>query len=150
MRFVLQRVKYARVIVDKEVTGEISSGLLVLVGISRKDSEEIFKTAIMKIINMRIFSNEAGKFHHSVLDLRGEVLLVPQFTLFADTSHGRRPEFFGALEPKAASSLFSKFVEAFQSVSGLKVEIGVFGADMKVELLNDGPVTIIYDTEASS
>ena len=147
MKTVIQRVKSASVRVKNQIVGEIQSGLLVLVGFGRNDNPEVFKPTIEKIMHMRIFSNASGRFDHSVHELKGEVLLVPQFTLFADTSHGRRPEFFTALEPKTASAYFTQFAEEFKKISNLKVETGEFGADMQVELINDGPVTIIYESD---
>jgi len=149
MRIVLQRVTHASVTVQGRLTGKIAAGIMVLAGFSRNDNSQSLKAVVEKIMNMRIFSNAEGRFDHSVADLKGEVLLVPQFTLFADTSRGRRPEFFTALEPVAASKLFEEFIEVFKTISKLKVECGEFGADMKVELLNDGPVTIVFDSEAS-
>ncbi len=147
MRIVLQRVSKATVKVNYEIVGSIESGLLALIGLSRSDNPDIFKKVIDKIINLRIFSNDKGRFDFSVLDIKGKVLLVPQFTLFADISHGRRPEFFAALEPKSAEILFTEFLKQFKAQSGINIESGVFGADMKVELLNDGPVTIVFDSE---
>lgn len=148
MRIVLQRVQRASVTVDNQIVGKVDAGLLALIGLSRNDTEQGFKTVIDKIIKMRIFSNDKGRFDFSVQDIAGGILLVPQFTLFADTSRGRRPEFFSALEPKSAELLFDAFVAAFRAQCSLTVETGKFGADMKVELLNDGPVTIVFDTEA--
>lgn len=146
MRIILQRVSKASVTVENEIVGEIKSGLLVLVGFSKTDTADSFKPVIEKLLTMRIFSNDKGKFDYSVTDIKGEILLVPQFTLFADVSRGRRPEFFTALEPSLAKKLFQEFFELFKKTTELKVASGIFGADMKVELLNDGPVTISFDS----
>lgn len=147
MRIVVQRITSAEVVVENESTGKISgTGLLCLVGFGHNDSEDLLATAINKIINLRIFSNDQGRFDNSLLDLEGELFLVPQFTLYADTSKGRRPEFFGAMAPELASPLFDKLVEKAKDALGTsKVKAGIFGADMKVNLVNDGPVTIILE-----
>jgi D-aminoacyl-tRNA deacylase len=142
MRVVIQRVNQASVKVEGKIVGEISRGLLLLVGLGEGDDEKILTPTANKILNMRIFPNEKGNFDKSVIDVAGGILLVPQFTLFADTSKGRRPEFFKALKPELAEPLFQKFVELFRN-TGIKTEQGIFGADMKVTLENDGPVTII-------
>ena len=141
----LQRVGWSRVSVDGEVVGEIGRGLLLLVGIAEGDTEAKLAPMASKLCNMRIFENEKSHFDRSLLDVGGEVLLVPQFTLFADTSKGRRPEFFGAMKPDGASPLFDCFVEEFRKLSISGVATGVFGAHMHVELENDGPVTIVVD-----
>lgn len=145
MKLVLQRVSTASVTVDRSIIGKIDQGLLILTGFAKDDSQENFAKAIDKIINLRIFSNDQGRFDKSVLDINAEILLVPQFTLFADTKNGRRPEFFSAMEPVKAEKYFLDFTQQFRTSCNLKVETGLFGADMKVSLLNDGPVTIILE-----
>jgi D-tyrosyl-tRNA(Tyr) deacylase len=145
MRVVLQRVSRAAVSVDGEVIGSIGPGLLLLVGIHKSDSDRNLKPMRDKIMNMRIFQNGAGKFDLSLLDVEGGALLIPQFTLFADTGKGRRPEFFDAMRPPEAATLFDKFVASWRESTISKIESGRFGAHMTVELVNDGPVTIIID-----
>ena len=145
MRAIIQRVNYASVTVDGIVTGKIGKGLAVLVGFGKEDSEKNLRTMANKIINMRIFSNDDGRFDFSLLDTKGGILLVPQFTLFADTSHGRRPEFFTALEPDKATLMFDKFIKIVKECGITEVGCGVFGADMKFALENDGPVTITLE-----
>jgi D-tyrosyl-tRNA(Tyr) deacylase len=146
MRLVIQRVASASVTVENKIVGEITKGLLVLTGFEHSDSNVDLKQVATKLIEMRIFPNQAGRFDLSVKDINGEILLVPQFTLFADTTKGRRPDFFGAMEPKLASQKFDEFVKEVKTNSNLKVAQGIFGADMQVNLCNDGPVTIIYDS----
>ncbi len=143
MKVLLQRVSSASVTVDGTVRGAIDRGLLLLVGFGQGDTVAALAPMAEKLAVMRIFPNEQGRFHFSVKDIGGGVLLIPQFTLFADTSKGRRPEFFGALPPAEATKLFDAFVEEFTKLGVSPVEKGVFGADMKVSLLNDGPVTIM-------
>ena len=145
MKTVLQRVNYASVRVGGQVVGEIGRGIAVLVGFGKEDDGSTLEPMAQKLVNMRIFSNEADRFDRSTLDIGGEVLLVPQFTLFADTRKGRRPEFFGALEPGKASPLFDQFIEVVRKTGVQKVAAGVFGASMQVALENDGPVTIIVE-----
>jgi len=149
MKVLLQRVSSAAVRVEEKLTGEIEQGLLLLVGFGRGDTEANLRPMAEKLVHLRIFPNEAGKFHFSVLDIGGGFLLVPQFTLFGDTRKGRRPEFFSALEPKEASRLFELFKQECVSFGLRRVEAGVFGADMKVSLLNDGPVTMLLDDAQS-
>ena len=141
MKIIIQRVNHASVTVNGSITGKIDRGLLLLVGFGENDDNSKLKAVAEKITNMRIFPDDKGKFHFSVLDVKGGLLLVPQFTLFADCAKGRRPEFFGAMAPDKATKLFDEFVAVMRSISSL-VETGVFGADMKVALENDGPVTI--------
>ena len=136
------RVKRASVTVKESSVGAIGHGLLLLVGIGVDDTASIFRPTAEKIFQMRIFENEQGRFDKSLKDINGEILLVPQFTLFADTTKGRRPEFFGAMRPETAAPLFNEFVEEFRKLGVKKVETGEFGANMLVELANDGPVTI--------
>lgn len=147
MRIVIQRVTHAEVKVDEEVVGAISGGILALVGFGAADTESTFSALLEKMVNLRIFSDERGRFQHSLLDIKGELLLVPQFTLYADTSRGRRPGFDSALAPESARELFDKLVAKAQTLALGRVATGRFGAHMKVSLLNDGPVTILLDNE---
>ena len=146
MRAVIQRVKESKVIVNGKVVGQISRGLNILLGVGRGDTEEDIKKLVKKILNLRIFENEEGKFHYSLLDIGGEVLVISQFTLYANVKKGRRPSFEEAEEPTRAKELYEKFVEEVKSY-GVKVETGVFGAMMDVYILNWGPVTIIVDSK---
>jgi len=143
MKLVIQRVKKAQVKVEGKIVGQIGSGLLLLVGIEERDRDRVRETA-EKILKIRIFENEQEKFDKSILDIRGEILVVSQFTLFADCSKGNRPYFGTAARPEIAQPILAKFVEELKK-SNLKVETGVFGAKMEVELVNDGPVTIILE-----
>jgi len=145
MKLVIQRVKYASVKVDNETIGSINEGLMVLIGAKKGDEEKDVDYCVDKLVNLRIFRDENDKMNLSVKDINGELLLISQFTLYADTSHGRRPSFINADEPEHANMLYEKFIEKAK-LSGLKVETGSFGADMKVELLNNGPVTVIVES----
>ena len=144
MKIVLQRVSSASVKVDSKIVGRIEHGLLLLIGFSSTDTEESIFPTIEKIVKLRIFSDEEGKMNKSVLDVNGSALLVSQFTLYADTKKGNRPSFIEAARPEQAIPLYEFFIaEMKKRIS--KVETGIFGADMKVELVNDGPVTIVFD-----
>lgn len=146
MRAVLQRVKEASVEVEGKAVGRIERGLLVLLGIAEGDSVADIPWMIDKIINLRIFEKEDGKFDNSLLDIGGELLIVSQFTLYGDCSKGRRPSFSEAMESGQAKGLFELFVEkAREKIS--KVESGIFQASMDVSLVNEGPVTIIIDSK---
>jgi len=145
MKLVVQRVKYASVKVDNEVIGSIKEGLMVLIGAKKGDEEKDVDYCVDKLINLRIFRDENDKMNLSVKDINGELLLISQFTLYADTSHGRRPSFVNADGAEHANMLYEKFIEKAK-LSGLKVETGSFGADMAVELLNNGPVTVIVES----
>ena len=145
MKVLLQRVSRASVSVEGEITGQIGQGVLLLVGIGKTDDAAVLKPMAEKISTLRIFPDENGRFHHSLLDISGGALAVPQFTLFADTNKGRRPEFFEAAPPEKASPLFDAFVEELKRAGIKSVQTGVFGAHMQVELLNDGPVTIMLE-----
>ncbi|HFI0337269.1 TPA: D-aminoacyl-tRNA deacylase [Streptococcus suis] len=145
MKIVLQRVSQASVIIEDIVHGQIKQGLLLLVGIGPEDGQEDLDYAVRKIVNMRIFSDEAGKMNKSVQDVEGKILSISQFTLFADTKKGNRPAFTGAAAPAMASQLYDEFNQALSEF--VPVEVGIFGADMQVSLVNDGPVTIILDTK---
>ncbi len=142
MRVILQLVSEASVSVDGEVCGQIGQGLLLLAGVAAGDNKSKLRLMAEKIANMRIFPDQRGKFHFSLLDNRFGVLIIPQFTLFADTSKGRRPEFFGAMKPPQAEEFFLDFVREFGRLGVAPVEKGVFGEEMKVSLVNHGPVTI--------
>ncbi|WP_431769688.1 D-aminoacyl-tRNA deacylase [Streptococcus gallolyticus] len=146
MKVVIQRVKKAQVVIDEELVGDIKQGLLLLVGVDPDDEQEDLDYAVRKITNMRIFSDDMGKMNLSVQDVKGSILSVSQFTLFADTKKGNRPAFTGAAKPDKAEQLYNAFNEALAQC--VPVETGVFGADMHVSLVNDGPVTIILDTKA--
>src|SRR6266516_6120765 len=146
MRALVQRVSRASVSVDGQVVGQIGQGLLVLLGVGQDDSEAQVKTLADKIVYLRIFGDNEGKMNRSLLDIGGEVLVVSQFTLYADTRRGRRPSFTDAAPPSVAEPLVERFKAAIYAY-GLKVVGGVFGAHMDVELLSDGPVTIWLDSE---
>jgi len=145
MRLVLQRVRGAQVKVDDEMVGKIGQGLVVLLGVKRGDGEGDARYLAGKVANLRIFEDESGKFNLSTLDVGGEVLVVSQFTLYGDCRKGRRPSFTQASPPEEAQQLYERFV-SFLKGEGLKVETGVFGAKMLVEIENQGPVTLILES----
>ena len=147
MKFVIQRVKNANVKVDNEVLGAIEKGFVVLIGISNEDTKEIADKMVDKMIKLRIFEDSEGKTNLSLSDVGGALLLISQFTLYADCKKGNRPSFLKAGAPDFASDMYEYIINKCKEVEGLKVERGKFGADMKVELLNDGPVTICMDTK---
>lgn len=144
---VIQRVQKASIEIEKQTHSSINNGLLILLGITHDDTHEDINWLSAKICNLRIFADEAGKMNHSILDTEGEILVVSQFTLFASTQKGNRPSFLEAAKPEQAIPLYEAFIQACSSTMGKEVATGVFGADMKVELINDGPVTIIIDTK---
>ncbi len=146
MRAVVQRVSRASVTVDTRTTGAIGRGLLVLFGAGAGDGAADLAYIVDKITNLRIFPDDAGKMNRSVLDIGGGVLLVSQFTLYGDARQGRRPAFTGALEPVAARALYEQALSALGTAGVLQVAAGEFAADMQVELVNDGPVTILLDS----
>lgn len=146
MRAVVQRVSRASVTVEGEVVGAVDAGLLVLLGAGAGDTAEDLQYIVDKIVNLRIFADDAGKMNRSVLDIGGGVLCISQFTLYGDARRGRRPAFIDALEPMAAKALYEQSLGALAKAGVTRVAAGVFGADMKVELLNDGPVTILLDS----
>lgn len=146
MRVILQRVRKASVEIDGKVVGACGVGLLLLVGFGEGDTARKLQPMAEKLALMRIFPDDRGRFHHSLQEIRGGVLVVPQFTLFADTSKGRRPDFFGALHPEFAKPLFEAFPAALLAAGIEHVASGVFGAEMLVSLENDGPVTIIVES----
>ena len=147
MRAVIQRVSKASVTVDGNITGEIKGGLLVLLGIEDVDTDEDIGWLSGKMVNLRIFNDENGVMNKSVADVNGEVLLVSQFTLHASTKKGNRPSYIRASKPDFAVPMYEKMIQQLETDLGKEIQTGVFGADMKVELLNDGPVTIIIDTK---
>lgn len=145
MRFVIQRVTNASVTVDGNVTGEIDKGFLVLIGVSEDDTKEIADKMIKKLIGMRIFEDENGKTNLALADVGGSLLLVSQFTLYADCKKGNRPSFTKAGNPQMAEEMYEYIIEQCKKEVE-NVQVGIFGADMKVQLLNDGPFTIILDS----
>ena len=148
MKIVLQRVKNANVKVDNKIVGDISRGILIFLGITHDDTENEIKYLIDKIINLRIFEDENGKMNRSVLDLNGEILVVSQFTLYGDTRKGRRPGFDKAAKPDIAEKLYNDFIISLNEKTKLKIEKGIFGASMEINLSNDGPVTFILEKNA--
>lgn len=146
MKFVVQRVTHGKVTVDGKVTGEIGNGFLVLIGISKDDTKEIADKMIKKLIGLRIFSDENDKINLSLDSIGGELLLVSQFTLYADCKKGNRPSFIEAAGPQMANEMYEYIISECRKTVP-KVETGIFGADMKVEMLNDGPFTIILDSD---
>jgi D-tyrosyl-tRNA(Tyr) deacylase len=146
LKALLQRVSKASVSIDDQVVGRIDRGIVVLLGVGRGDSEADARYLAEKTVNLRIFSDEAGKFNLSALDIGSQILVVSQFTLLADTRKGRRPGFADAAPPEEAEPLVEKFISYLRQ-SGLKVEKGVFGGHMQVEIHNDGPVTILLESK---
>lgn len=146
MRVILQRVSHASVTVEEKVIGKIQRGFLLLVGVTHDDAIEDMEYLVRKIVQMRIFEDEEGKLNRSIQDIGGEILSVSQFTLYADTKKGNRPSFSKAAPGDVAIEMFDQFNGLLRE-TGISVETGQFGADMKVELLNDGPVTILLDSK---
>ena len=146
MKIVIQRVSQASVTIDGKIAGEIQQGLLLLVGICPEDGQEDIEYAVRKISQMRIFSDQEDKMNLSVQDVGGQILSISQFTLYADTKKGNRPTFTGAAKPDLATQLYDQFNQQLAQI--VPVQTGEFGADMKVSLVNDGPVTIVLDTKA--
>lgn len=146
MKAVIQRVKYGQVSVEGNIIGKINQGFVIFLGITHSDTEKELKWLANKIKDLRIFEDEEQKMNLSLEDIKGEVLIISQFTLYGNCIKGRRPSFIEAARPEIAKILYLKFVEEFKSFS-IKTETGEFGADMKVELLNDGPVTLVVDTK---
>lgn len=145
MKAVIQRVLEASVKVDEKIVGEIRKGFMLLIGIDEEDEKQDADWLVQKILNLRVFGDEHGKLNLSVLDIKGEILCISQFTLIADYKKGNRPSFIKAAKPDKAIPLFDYFKSEITK-SGLKTESGIFGADMKVSLINDGPVTIVMDS----
>lgn len=147
MRAVIQRVSEASCKVDGQVTGEIGPGFLVLLGIEDADTEDDLQWLAQKITNMRVFSDENGLMNKALADVDGRILLISQFTLFAQTKKGNRPSFIKAARPDKAIPLYKQMIKILDTLTGKKTAPGIFGADMKISLVNDGPVTIIMDTK---
>ncbi|WP_320048020.1 D-aminoacyl-tRNA deacylase [uncultured Ilyobacter sp.] len=145
MRVVIQRVSKAQVSVEGKVIGKIDKGFLILLGITHRDNEKDANWLVNKISGLRIFSDENGKMNKSIEDIGGEILLISQFTLYGEARKGRRPSFIDAAKPDVAVPLYNKFTKLVKE-KGIRISTGEFGADMKVELLNDGPVTMIIDS----
>lgn len=147
MRVVLQRVKQASVSVENKVVDEIQHGLMILLGIEEADTNEDIQWLVGKIVQMRIFADENGQMNKSVVEVHGDLLVVSQFTLFAATKKGNRPSFIRAARPETAIPLYESFLKSCENLLGKPVKKGVFGADMQVSLINDGPVTICVDSK---
>ena len=147
MRVVIQRVSEASVSVEGNITGKIGCGLMILVGIEESDNESDIEYLAKKIVNLRIFDDSEGVMNISLLDTGGEILLVSQFTLHAQTKKGNRPSYIKAARSETAISIYEKFKKSLTIASGIEVKSGIFGAEMKVSLVNEGPVTIIIDTK---
>ena len=145
MKIVIQRVKEASVVVDDKVTGSIGQGLLVLLGVGQEDTREMVDKYVDKLIKLRIFADSEGKTNLSVQDVGGEILVVSQFTLYADCKKGNRPSFVSAGSPELGNELYEYFCQKVKEKMG-SVQVGEFGADMKVSLINDGPFTIVWDS----
>ena len=146
MKFVIQRVKYASVTVDKKVVGKIDQGLLILVGVSDSDTQDIADKMIKKAMNLRIFEDDGGKTNLSLADVDGSCLIISQFTLYADCKKGNRPSFIKAGKPDFANDMYEYILREAKKYCE-DIQHGIFGADMKVELLNDGPFTIVLDSD---
>ena len=146
MKVVVQRVKQGSVKVDNKIEGKIGKGFVCFVGFKKGNDEKIIKKMAKKIVNLRIFEDQQGKMNHSLLTVKGELLVVSQFTLYADTEKGNRPSFFYSELPERAFSLYNKFIEELKKYP-VKVKTGIFGAKMEVKIINDGPVTIILEEE---
>ncbi|MCJ0741367.1 D-aminoacyl-tRNA deacylase [Pedobacter montanisoli] len=147
MRAVIQRVTQASCTVETQITGQIEQGFLVLLGIEDEDTSEDLQWLAQKIANMRIFSDSEGLMNKSLADINGNILLISQFTLFASTKKGNRPGFTRAARPEKAIPLYEQMKKELSTLIGKEVQCGIFGADMKISLLNDGPVTILMDTK---
>ena len=147
MRAVIQRVTHASCTVDDEITGRIDTGFLVLLGIEDADTEDDLRWLANKICALRVFGDENGLMNKALADVNGNILLISQFTLFAQTKKGNRPSFIKAARPEKAIPLYEKMIDALKAITGKKIATGIFGADMKINLTNDGPVTIIIDTK---
>ena len=147
MRCVIQRVTQASCTVDNNITGKIDLGLLVLLGVEEEDSQEDMQWLAQKLVNLRIFSDENGLMNKSVQDVHGNILLISQFTLFAQTKKGNRPSFIRAGKPDKAKPMYEEMGRLLSQLLGKEVQMGVFGGDMKIDLRNDGPVTIIMNTK---
>ena len=145
MKLVVQRVKKSNLKIKNKLYSSINTGIVILIGISKNDNYEMAKELANKIIKLRIFNDDNGKMNKNIMQIKGEVLVVSQFTLYADTNKGNRPSFINAAKPELAISLYNHFIDELQKLIPSKVRTGKFGADMKIELINDGPVTIILE-----
>lgn len=148
MRTVIQRVQKANVSIGNQIYSSIATGLLILIGVEEVDTEEDVNYLATKILNLRVFADDEGKMNKSVLDINGEILVVSQFTLHALTKKGNRPSFIKAAKPDKAIPLYDYFITQLEQISLLKIKTGKFGADMQIELINDGPVTILIDSKS--
>ncbi len=146
MKVVLQRVSEANVKVDNEIIGKIDKGLMILIGVDVGDETSDVEWLVKKILDVRVFSDEEGKMNHSVKEINGEILCISQFTLISDYKKGNSPSYIKAAKPDKAIPLFEYFKDELKR-SGLKIESGIFGADMRVSLINDGPVTLVFDSK---
>jgi D-aminoacyl-tRNA deacylase len=147
MRAVIQRVSQANCTVEGKITGSIGTGFLVLLGIEEADTGEDLQWLAQKIVNLRVFGDENGLMNKALGDVDGHLLLISQFTLFAQTKKGNRPSFIRAAKPEKAIPLYEQMTKTLETLTGKRIETGIFGADMKISLVNDGPVTIIIDTK---
>ena len=145
MKLVVQRVKKSNLKIKNKLYSSINTGMVILIGISKNDNYEMAKELANKIIKLRIFNDDNGKMNKNIIQIKGEVLVVSQFTLYADTNKGNRPSFINAAKPELAISLYNHFIDELQKLISSKVRTGKFGAEMKIELINDGPVTIILE-----
>jgi D-tyrosyl-tRNA(Tyr) deacylase len=147
MRAVIQRVSEASCLVDGEPTGKIAQGFLVLLGIEDSDTDEDLQWLAQKIVGLRVFSDENGLMNKALADIDGNILLISQFTLFAQTKKGNRPSFIKAAKPDKAIPIYEQMIKTLTTLTGKNIATGIFGADMKISLVNDGPVTILIDTK---
>ena len=147
MRALIQRVNYSRVIIDEQVKSEIGKGLLVLIGVENEDNEEDIRYLSNKVVQLRIFDDEAGVMNNSVKDVDGDVMVISQFTLHAKTKKGSRPSYINAAKPEISIPMYEKFVQKMEEDLGKEIKTGEFGAYMKLDLENDGPVTIMIDSK---
>jgi len=150
MRIILQRVKEASVTIEEKINAQIGQGLLLLIGIEKEDLQEDINWLCKKVLDLRIFSDDEGKMNRSVRDIEGDIIVVSQFTLHANVKKGTRPSFIKAARPEIAIPLYENFIQTVENSLGKKIGTGKFGADMKVALINDGPVTIILDSKNRS
>lgn len=146
MRAVVQRVKEASCKIDEKIVGKIEKGILLFLGIGKGDEDKDLKYLVDKVLGLRIFSDDEGKMNLSLEDVEGEILIISQFTLYGDVRKGKRPSFSNSSSPEIGEAYYKQFIEEVRS-RGIKAETGVFGADMDIELINDGPVTILLDSE---
>lgn len=147
MRAVVQRVSQASVTIDNRITGAINKGLLILIGMEEEDTDMDIEWLCSKLVGMRIFSDQDGLMNESILNQQGDILLISQFTLFASTKKGNRPSFIKAARPEKAIPLYEQMIRCLSEKMGKPIATGIFGADMKISLINDGPVTILLDTK---